>query len=149
MRIPQQVFLAVVCVLAGVAVGFYISSRVGGYSHEAYTAADLELLNNYLIVQSVNGTPAAHEAALLNYLAALKRLEAHPSVILTHQIVAVDEALTYVRLSKLAEQRSDTSAAANYLSSATALCPSLGWSHCSAEDVARLATRLDQASGLP
>ena len=96
MRIVLQVVLAVACFGAGALLGFYVSGRGASYAHEAYQAADLQLLSKYLLAQSLNGTPVAHEAALLDFLAALeKRMEAHPSAIIPDRIVAVDKALTY------------------------------------------------------
>ena len=103
MRIVLQVVLAVACFGAGALLGFYVSGRGASYAHEAYQAADLQLLSKYLLAQSLNGTPVAHEAALLDFLAALKRMEAHPSAIIPDRIVAVDKALTSARLAELAK----------------------------------------------
>jgi hypothetical protein len=147
MRIVLRVLLAAACFAAGALCGFYLSWRGASYTHEAYQAADLGLLSSYLLTQSIKGTPAAHEAALLDYLALLKRMESHQSAIFTARIVAVDEALTYARLADLARQRSDTAAAAGYLASAAALCPELTWEHCSTADIADFAARLDKQKG--
>ena len=144
MPIVLRVLLAAGCFGAGVLCGFYVSSRGGSAVHQAYQAADLELLRTYVVTQTVKGTAAAHEAALLDFLATLKRMESHPSTLFPARIVAVDEALTYARLADLAKQRSDATAAAGYLSSAAALCPSLTWEHCSAADIADFAARLDK-----
>jgi hypothetical protein len=74
----------------------------------------------------------------------LKRKENAKSDFYPPRVIAVDEALTYARLSELAKQGSDNAAAATYLASAEGLCPSLKWNHCSGADILALATRLDQ-----
>jgi hypothetical protein len=147
MRIVQWVVFGAACFGAGTLLGFYISWRNASYANEAHQIADVTLLGDYLLAQSANGTPAEREAALLHYLEVLKRIEAHPSTLFTGRVIAVDEALTYAKLAEIAKQRSDAAAVAGYLSSAAALCPLLAWEHCSAADIADVATRLHKGPG--
>ena len=132
--------------VVGAVLGSYLTWQYARYSRDAAAVGDSQLLSAYLAAQYANGTPAARTTALLDYLAMLKRMEIAPSDFYPARVIAVDEALTYARLSELARQGSDSSAAAAYLASAEALCPSLKWNHCSGADILALAARLDQQS---
>jgi len=139
------------CLVVGAVLGSYLTWQFTRYSQDAAAVGDSQLLSSYLTAQYANGTPAARKTALLDYLAMLKRMENAQSDLYPARIIAVDEALTYARLSELAKQGSDSAAAATYLASAEGLCPSLKWNHCSGADIMALAARLDQtwAQGQP
>jgi len=109
------------CLIVGAVVGSYLTSWFTRYSRDAAAVGDSQLLSSYLTAQYANGTPAARKTALLDYLAMLKRMENAQSDFYPARIIAVDEALTYARLSELAKQGSDSAAAATYLASAEAL----------------------------
>ena len=94
-------------------------------------------------MQRFNGNDAAYEEALRGYLAFLDSRKGQASVIFSDKVYASDAALTYARLSALALKRGANEEASQYLARASALCPQLGWSECSAERIAAMALRLD------
>jgi hypothetical protein len=54
--------------------------------------------------------------------------------------------MTYARLALLAADRNDLNAAAKYRSRSEAQCPHPAWKSCSADEISRLAKRVDEQS---
>jgi hypothetical protein len=143
----SAIAIAVGAVIAGGLLGFGVSEQLLRNRLGAYEMANIDHLSTYVMIQRFQGTPEAYEAALRNFLAALdERERAGAGPFSSVQILAVDRALTYVRLALLAAERSDLNAAARYRSEAEALCPQMGWKSCSAEEMTEAVRRLDERS---
>jgi hypothetical protein len=144
MRLATIIGIALFALLVGLGVGFYFGSTVAKSAGEmGDEIADITYHATLLEVQRNNGTDAAYEEALLAYLAFLERRKGEPGLILSERAHAADTALTYARLSALATRRGAVEQASQYLASASAVCPRLGWRECSGEAIVAAVERLD------
>src|SRR5215831_6078578 len=145
MKTLARVGIGVAVFALGVALGFYLGFQASDARFAVGQLAEIAHYGAFLEAQRSNGSDAAYEEALRGYLQVLNERRGKPSLFSASEtVIAFDSALTYARLSALAEKRDAHEEATRYLNEATALCPKLGWRECSAETISAFAQRLDK-----
>ena len=133
--------------IVGGLLGFVISRDSFRAKLAAYEMANIDHLSTYVMIQHFQGTQEAYDVSLHDLLVALdERARAGPGPLSSGQILSVDRALTYIRLSLLATERNDLDAAAKYRAQAEALCPRAGWKSCSWDEMTKVVRGLDENS---
>jgi len=108
--------------------------------------ARVAMLASYVEAQRYDGTPAAYEAVLNDYLRELNARATQSSDLVPARFIAVDRALTYARLSELQSQRGAAQESTRSLESVAAFCPQIQWKSCSGAEILAIKKRLDAHS---
>ena len=131
-------------VLASFAAGIYVGYRVGGAQLFAEEAVLMGRYAVMLELARIEGTDSAYENALNDYLVFLESRQGDWTPMFSEQVHAMESALTYARLSMLAEKRGEPIEVSKLRKLAESHCPETGVRDCSAERISTLAQRLDQ-----
>jgi hypothetical protein len=125
-------------------VGYYTGFWVGKGNVLAFDVAETADYSGFIEAQLSEGTNAARDEALHNFLAVIEKRKGHWTPTFSEKAYAVDSALTNARLSALAQKRGTSQDAQEYLERAVSFCPQIGWQDCSAEKMVAFAQRLDE-----
>jgi hypothetical protein len=146
MRTAYVVLIAAGSLCVGVVIGGLLTRKwIQSYSTFS-DLARIAMFASYVDTQRYEGTPAAYEAVLNDYLHELNSRAMQSSEFVPARIIVVDRALTYARLSEVQNQRGASQESSRSLASAAALCPQLQWKSCSGPEILAMAKRLDEHS---
>jgi hypothetical protein len=147
LRIALQVLGALIIFAAGLSMNGRLTLTRDKLLAEGYSLSEEQVFRTYLAAQSIHGTAAQHEEALRNYIAMLKRQEAHPTELFSAHVAATHEMLANLRLSKLSQARGDANDVQGYLAAAQSLCrEKVKWKECTPEDMEDMGKRLSDMS---
>lgn len=143
MKTAAWLGVSVASLLVGLGGGLYLGfefSRSHTFAEESLAfGRELEALN----AARTSGSDAAYEEALRAHIASLQRNQRSSQPWMNDKGFAVDYALTYVRLSKLAAKRGANEETSRLLEQAASLCPAIGWQDCSAQRILAFAEEVD------
>ncbi|MDP2829455.1 MAG: hypothetical protein Q8O37_12715 [Sulfuricellaceae bacterium] len=130
--------------IIGLGTGYYLGAEINRARSLAFDIVEVGYFRAYLDMQMSEGTDAAREEALHTFLALNEKRRTRPSEFFTEKMLATDSALAYALLAALANKRSSTQEAQQYLNRAESFCPKIGWRECSAEQITNVVQHSDK-----
>ena len=143
MKTAAWLGVTVASLLIGVGGSLYLGlefSRSRTFAEETLTLGrEFEALK----AARTSGSDAAYEEALRGHIANLQRNQRSAQPLMSDKGFAIDYALAYVRLSKLAAKRGADEESSRLLERAASLCPAIGWPACSAQRIVAFTEEVD------